>query len=100
LREIADDTDAAREHDRYSSLAAFHLQARQTRNELDESIAADLEAAKASAAPAQAAHVSLADALAEARALPLAERRALLREIAAGLGLDEGPALRVVSGVP
>lgn len=98
LGEIDGDLDDARERGLATSLAAFHHQARLCRKEMDESIAADIEAAKAATAPAVGPAVSLADALAEARSLPIAERRALLREIAAGLDLGDGPALRVVSG--
>ena len=97
LAEIDGDLDDARERGLATSLAAFHHQARLCRSEMDASAKED-EARAALEAPVAVAHVTLADALAEARALPVADRRELLREIASGLGLGDGPALRVVSG--
>lgn len=95
LQQLLADTDAALVAAR--AAGSWQAVAALTRRFLE--IQEKLDTASAAAAPtALPPTVSLADALAEARSLPLAERRALLREIAEGLALGEGPALRVVGG--
>lgn len=100
LEEVEGDTDMARESARgLTALGALHHQARQLRNDLDEELRRlDALAAQQLEAPSLDTVADVLAAVAtEAADLPEHERREVLAELAAALGLHVGaPALRVV----
>jgi hypothetical protein len=100
LAEVEDDVDAAREASSFNALGVLYREARTVRNEYDAEVdkRAALTAEVAAAPPTQAtADELLASAMAEAAALPEADRREILADFARALGLA-APALRLLGG--